>query len=134
MEAKLTPTEVADKVFELSEQFNQYVFEHPEILDDLPDKAVLVFLDVEDLEFNEANMKVAATSPLPTESERVYVQMRRHVRVVELVEWEAEIVPPHGLRRENSQDRRQRIEALSRFTLGFQTPDTPAAFLPRPAR
>lgn len=93
MEAKLTPTEVADKVFELSEQFNQYVFEHPEILDDLPDKAVLVFLDAEDHEFNEANMKVAAASPLPTESERVYVQMRRHVRVVELVEWEAEIVP-----------------------------------------
>jgi hypothetical protein len=68
------------------------VFGHPEILDNLPDKAVLVFLDAEDQEFNEANMEMAAASPLPTESERVYVQMRRHVRVVELVEWEAEIV------------------------------------------
>jgi len=35
--------DVADKIFELTEQFNQYVFEHPEILDEIPDKAVLVF-------------------------------------------------------------------------------------------
>ncbi len=92
MEANLTPTDVADKALELSEQFNQYVFDHPEILDNLPDKAVLVFLDAEDQEFNEANKEMAAASPLPTQRERVYVQMRRHVRIVEQVEWEAEIV------------------------------------------
>ncbi|WP_374689170.1 DUF5647 family protein [Promineifilum sp.] len=93
MEAKISPNEVADKVLELSEQFNQYVFEHPEILDNLPDRAVLVFLDAEDEDFNEANRAIAATAPLPTESERVYIQMRRRVRMVEQVEWQAEIVP-----------------------------------------
>lgn len=93
MEMKLNPTTVADKVLELSEQFNHYVFEHPEILDNLPDRAVLVFLDAADQEFNEANMEIASASPLPSESERVYIQMRRHVRIVEHVEWEAEIIP-----------------------------------------
>lgn len=93
MEAKISPTEVADKVLELSEQFNQYLFEHPEILDNLPDRSVLVFLDADDQAFNDANVRVAADTPLPTDSERVYIQMRRRVRIVEQVEWEAEIVP-----------------------------------------
>ena len=93
MEQREYYTEIADKVLELGEQFNRYVFEHPEILDNLPDRAVLVFLDAEDHRFNEANIVVASASPLPAESERVYVQMRRRVRVVEQVEWEAEIVP-----------------------------------------
>lgn len=93
METKIGSAQIADKVLELTEQFNQYTFAHPEILDELPDSAVLVFLDADDPEFNEANRIVAATSPLPTESERVYVQMRRRVRVVEQIEWEAEIVP-----------------------------------------
>lgn len=92
MEAKITPTEVTEKVLELTEQFNQYVFEHPEILDNLPDQAVLVFLDADDQVFNVANLAIAAASPLPTASERVFVQMRRRVRVIEQVDWEAVIV------------------------------------------
>jgi hypothetical protein len=92
MEAKMKSQEVAEKVLELSEQFNQYVFEHPEILDSLPDRAVLVFLDADNHAFNEANMIVASQSPMPADSERVYIQMRRHVRMVEQVNWEAEII------------------------------------------
>jgi hypothetical protein len=93
MAAKMNPAEVADKVIELSEQFNQYVFEHPNILDDLPDRAVLVFLDADDHSFNEANSALALQSQLPTDSERVFVQLRRRVQIVEKVNWEAEIVP-----------------------------------------
>ena len=93
MEAKMNPTEIADKVFELTEQFNQYVFEHPDILDELPDRAVLVFLDADDPPFNEANMALAAQSPMPSDAEKIYVQLRRWVRIVEQVNWEAEIVP-----------------------------------------
>lgn len=93
MEAKMSPAEVADKVIELSEQFNQYVFEHPEILDDLPDRAVLVFLDADDDSFNEANAAVASQAPLPADSERIFVQLRRRVQLVEKVNWEAQIVP-----------------------------------------
>ncbi|MBK9093857.1 MAG: hypothetical protein IPM84_14025 [Anaerolineae bacterium] len=47
---------MADKIFELSEQFNRYVFDHPEILDRIPDKATRVLLDVDDPEFNKANL------------------------------------------------------------------------------
>ena len=93
MEDKLSPVEIADKIIELSEQFNQYVFEHPDILDNLPDRAVLVFLDANDQPFNEAYAAIALQSPLPTDSERVYVQLRRRVQIVEQVNWEAEIVP-----------------------------------------
>ena len=93
MEAKMSPAEVADKVIELSEQFNQYVFEHPEILDDLPDQAMLVFLDADDDSFNEANAAVASQTTLPTDSQRVYIQLKRRVQIVEKVNWEAEIVP-----------------------------------------
>lgn len=89
----MSPAEVADKVIELSEQFNQYVFEHPEILDDLPDRAVLVFLDADDDSFNEANAAVASQAPLPADSERIFVQLRRRVQLVEKVNWEAQIVP-----------------------------------------
>lgn len=93
MEAKMSPAEVADKVIELSEQFNRYVFEHPDILDSMPDQAVLVFLDADDESFNEANAAIASQAPLPADSERVFVQLRRRVQIVEKVNWEAEIVP-----------------------------------------
>lgn len=92
MDAKVTPQAIADKVLELSEQFNQQVFEHPEILDALPDRAVLVFLDPDDPDFNRANVALADESPLPDNSQRVYVQMRRQVRIVEEISWAAEIV------------------------------------------
>lgn len=97
MEEKMNPADIADKVFELSEQFNQYVFEHPDILADLPDRAVLVFLDADDQPFNEANVAVAAQSPMPTDAERVYIQLRRRVQIVEQINWEAEIVPAPSL-------------------------------------
>ena len=92
MEAKMSSAEVADKIIELSEQFNQYVFEHPDILDNMPDRAVLVFLDADDPSFNQANAATALQSQLPTDSERVFVQLRRRVQIVEQVNWEAEIV------------------------------------------
>jgi hypothetical protein len=84
---------VADKVFELSEQFNRYVFEHPEILDEIPDKAVLVLLDADDPEFNEANLRLAEATPLPPGSQRVQVKMQKRVRIVHEVHWDADIRP-----------------------------------------
>ncbi|MEW5939968.1 MAG: DUF5647 family protein, partial [Chloroflexota bacterium] len=45
---------MTDKIFDLFEKFNHYVFAHPDILDELPDRAVLVLLDPEDEEFNRA--------------------------------------------------------------------------------
>lgn len=93
METKMKPGEVSDKVIELSEQFNQYVFEHPDILDALPERAVLVFLDADDQPFNEANVAIASQFQHPAESETVYIQLRRRVQIVEKIDWEAKIVP-----------------------------------------
>lgn len=84
---------VADKVFELSEQFNRYVFDHPEILDKIPDKAVLVLLDADDPEFNQANLALADATPLPPGSQRVHVRMQKRVRIVQQVHWDADIRP-----------------------------------------
>lgn len=79
----------SDKILELSEQFNRYVFEHPEGLDKIPDKAVLVLLDADDPEFNRANIDLA--TPLPVGSQRVHVTMKKKVRTIRQVHWEAEV-------------------------------------------
>ena len=84
----------ADKIFELSEQFNRYVFEHPEVLDRIPDKAVLVLLDADDPEFNRANIDLAEATPLPVGSQRVHVRMKKKVRTIRQVHWEAEVQAP----------------------------------------
>ncbi len=81
----------SDKIFELSEQFNRYVFEHPEVLNGIPDKAVLVLLDADDPEFNQANIDLAAATPLPVGSQRVHVTMKKKVRTIRQVHWEAEV-------------------------------------------
>jgi len=84
---------VADKIFELSEQFNRYVFDHPEILDEIPDKAVLVLLDADDPEFNKANLDLAEATLLPPGSQRVQITMQKRVRIVQQVHWDAAIRP-----------------------------------------
>ncbi len=84
---------LADKIFELSEQFNRYVFDHPEILDEIPDKAALVLLDADDPEFNRANLDLAAATPLPPGSQRVHVTMQKRVRTVQQIQWNASIGP-----------------------------------------
>jgi len=86
------PQTIAEKVLELTEQFTQQVFEHPELLDALPDRAALIFLDADDPDFNAANLALAEESPLPDDSERVYIRMQRQVRLVEQVSWAAKIV------------------------------------------
>ena len=84
--------EIADKVFELTEQFNRYVFDNPEILDVVPDKATLVFLDADDPAFNEANIELARSTPRAPGSQQVYVKMQKRVRIVEQIKWEASIL------------------------------------------
>ena len=77
---------LSDKIGELTEQFHRYVFEHPDLLDDIPDKAVLIFLDPNDPEFNRANLQLARSMPKPP-GPLVYIEMRKRVRVVEQIEW-----------------------------------------------
>ena len=89
---KLTPQQVADKVLELTEQFNRYVFNNPDILDRLPDKAVLVFLDTDDPAFNQANIELARATPSLEDGPLVYVRMQKRIRVVQQVEWTPDIL------------------------------------------
>jgi len=95
MERKSVTDGMAEKVFELTEQFNQYVFEHPEILDHIPDQAMLVFLDADDPAFNQANLELANT--LPSGGRRVYVKMQKRVRMIERVDWEAQVLSSPAL-------------------------------------
>ena len=43
----LTSEEIADKIFDLTEQFHRYVFAHPDLLDEIPGKAISVVHDFE---------------------------------------------------------------------------------------
>ena len=92
MEKKLTAEKIAEKVLELTEQFNRYVFDHPEILDHIPDRAMLVFLDANDPAFSEANLELANASPESPDRQPVYIQMQKHIRMVEQIGWEAKIL------------------------------------------
>ena len=91
MENRMNAQTMADKIFELSEQFNRYIFDHPEILDRIPDKATLVLLDVDDPEFNKANLALAEATPLPPGSERIHIKMQKRVRIVQQIHWDADI-------------------------------------------
>ena len=88
----LNPKVMADKVFELMEKFNHYVFAHPDILDEIPERAVIVLLDPEDEEFNRANIEMVKSSPKPPEdAPLVYIRMTK--QVVQQVEWTPTIMP-----------------------------------------
>lgn len=85
---------ISDKIFDLLMEFNHYVFAHPDFLDELPARAVLVLLDPEDEEFNRANIEIAKSSPKPPEDAPVvYIRMTKQMRVVEKVEWIPTVIP-----------------------------------------
>jgi hypothetical protein len=88
----LTPQQIADKIFDLTEQFNQAVYAAPEILNHIPDKATLVFLDADDPIFNRASLALAQTNPRPADSPVVYIKMSKQVRLVQQIEWHPEVV------------------------------------------
>lgn len=93
METKLTAEQIADKVFQLTEQFNHFVFAHPEILDRIPDQAMLVFLDPDDPVFNAANLALINATPSDLKQPKVYIQMHKQIRVIEQIEWSPRIIP-----------------------------------------
>lgn len=82
---------IAEKVIELTEQFNRYVFAYPDVLDQIPDGALLVFLDVDDPEFNAANLRLAEETQQRSAGNPIYIALKKRTRLVEQVEWSAEI-------------------------------------------
>ena len=93
MEKLKQTSEFHEKLFDLFEQFNHYVFAHPEVLHDLPGKAALVLLDPEDEEFNRRNIELAKSNRYPEEVPLVYVRMTKQVKVVQQVEWMPTVIP-----------------------------------------
>ena len=93
METPKLNSEFHDKLFDLLEQFNHYVFAHPDVLDELPAKAAIVLLDAEDEEFNRQNVELARSNRYPEEVPLVYVRMTKQVKVVQQVEWTPTIMP-----------------------------------------
>ncbi|MDP2975022.1 MAG: hypothetical protein Q8N45_02290 [Anaerolineales bacterium] len=89
---KLNRNDIAfnDRIFELTEQFNHYVFAHPDVLDEFPEQAILVLLDPEDEAFNRANIELAKSAPHPPDAPIVYIRMEK--RVIQQVEWTPSIV------------------------------------------
>ncbi len=49
----MSADQVSEKTLELTKVFGSYVFNHPDFLDKLPDRATLVLLDPNDRWFNE---------------------------------------------------------------------------------
>ena len=89
---KLTPQQIADKTLGLTEQFNPYVFAAPEILDHIPNKSMLIFLDADAPEFNRVNIALTNAAPRPADTSVAYVRMQKRVRMIQQIEWQPEIV------------------------------------------
>jgi hypothetical protein len=49
----MSADQVSEKTLELTQTFGRYVYDHPDFLEKLPDRATLVFLDPDDPWFNE---------------------------------------------------------------------------------
>jgi hypothetical protein len=54
-----TEEELVEKNIELSSEFSRYVFEHPEIEEQLPSEAEIVFVPKYDKELTEYNLSLA---------------------------------------------------------------------------
>ena len=54
-----TEKELVEKNIELSSEFTRYVFEHPEIEEQLPVEAEIVFVPEYDIELKEYNLSLA---------------------------------------------------------------------------
>ncbi len=76
----MTYEEQVHKNMELSEQFSLYALEHPEILEQIPEGAQVVFLPEDDQELAEQNQKIL--NRLSQEQATVVVV---HMRPVEQV-------------------------------------------------
>lgn len=75
--------ELADKICDLHAAFLDYSLENPAVLDDIPDRAILVFLDDGDPAFGEKNKRLCEETRRLQEkaggmvSPLVYITMRR---------------------------------------------------------
>ena len=69
-----------DKTFEknvsLNTEFTQYVLEHPDILDQIPNGARLIFLPEDDLELCQINLEMAKAHP-DGDRPTAYVRMKK---------------------------------------------------------
>ncbi|MFH1909196.1 MAG: DUF5647 family protein [Chloroflexota bacterium] len=87
-----------DRMFELTKQFNHLVFENPDMLDTMPERFILVLLDPDDEEFNRRSIELAKNMPNPpANAPLVYIRMKKHVRMVQQEEWQAEFITPSPL-------------------------------------
>ena len=55
----MTKEKFADKSLSVGGEFDRYVLEHPEVLDQIPNGATIILLPKDDPEFCEENMKLA---------------------------------------------------------------------------
>ena len=61
----MTKDELFHKNLVLSHEFDLYVLEHPEILEEIPDHAKIILLPEDDPELAEINLKIAKKTQEP---------------------------------------------------------------------
>lgn len=90
-------TRASDKTLEMTKVFGRYVFEHPDFLERLPDRATLVFLDPADPRFNQEARGIALRNRrLAEESGEdvgplVYIEVKMTKETIEVPNFEVEV-------------------------------------------
>ena len=72
----MTKDEMFHKNLTLSTEFNKYLLEHPDIIEQIPEDAHLIFLPTEDMELRWANERLA--TELKRQGEHiVYIEIKQ---------------------------------------------------------
>ena len=85
----MTEKEMFNKIMELNLEFAQYALENPEILEEIPKDATLVFLPEDDPEFCKQNLRLARTfadlqKPLVTVKVKSLKPLKSRIKGVKL--------------------------------------------------
>jgi hypothetical protein len=92
MEEGMSDDKTFEKNVSLNTEFTRYVLEHPDILDQIPNGAKLVFLPEDDLELCQINLEMAKAHP-NGDRPIAYVRMKKvpQVKTVTITVPEVEI-------------------------------------------
>jgi hypothetical protein len=92
MEEGMSDDKTFEKNVSLNTEFTRYVLEHPDILDQIPDGARLIFLPEDDLELCQINLEMAKAHP-NGDRPIAYVRMKKvpQVKTVTITVPEVEI-------------------------------------------
>ena len=71
----MTDKEIFDKNLEINHEFSKYLLNHPEIENEIPANALIVFIVEDDPELSQKNLEMSRANPEPNQP-LIFVKIR----------------------------------------------------------